>query len=94
MTALLTPEQAAERIRVCVKTLRRLRQEGAIRYVAVTSRKILYRPEDCDDFLASRVTTAVVTLFTQRRSAKRVARTGNVASFTARRQERQAQGRR
>lgn len=52
---LLTPEQAAERLRICTKVLRRLRQQGKIRYVAVTQRKIFYRPEDCDAFIESRV---------------------------------------
>lgn len=55
MGDLLKPEQAAERIHVSTKTLHRLRRGGLISYVAVTDRKILYRPEDCDQYLASRV---------------------------------------
>lgn len=54
MTTLLTPAQAAERVHVCEKTLRKLRREGLIRYVAITDRKIMYRPEDCQDFIDRR----------------------------------------
>ncbi|TZG26473.1 helix-turn-helix domain-containing protein [Sphingomonas montanisoli] len=52
---LLTSAEAAEQLRVCEKVLRRLRKAGAIRYVALGERKIMYRPEDCADYLASRV---------------------------------------
>jgi hypothetical protein len=48
---LLTEEQAAERLLMHPRTLRKLRQEGAIRYVALTGRKIAYRPEDCLAFI-------------------------------------------
>ncbi|MGO1304080.1 MAG: helix-turn-helix domain-containing protein [Sphingomonas parapaucimobilis] len=58
MTELLTPDQAARRLSVCTKTLRRIRQDGHIRYVAITDRKIRYRPEDCDDYVASRARKA------------------------------------
>ena len=91
---LLTPEEAAAYLRVCTKTLRRLRQEGLIPYVAVTERKIFFRPEDCDEFVKRRVTSAPIAPVTKRRGTKRVARQGNVVSFTARRQERESQRRR
>lgn len=55
MSALLTPDQAAERIHVSSRTLRDLKRRGLIRYVAVTERRIAYRPEDCDEFVAARV---------------------------------------
>lgn len=55
MTALLTPAEAAARIGVCVKTLRKFREHGLIPYVAVTDRKIMYRPQDCEAYLESRV---------------------------------------
>jgi excisionase family DNA binding protein len=55
---LLTSREAAERIHVSLKTLYRLRAEGGIRYVAITERKIMYRPEDCDEFIAERVELA------------------------------------
>lgn len=93
MTDLLTPEEAARRIRVSTKTLRQLRREGLIRYVAVTERKILYRPEDCAAFVEARTRTDDPTHVAprpRRRTAGKKA--GNVVSFTARRRERMGQG--
>jgi hypothetical protein len=89
MRGLLTPDEAAAHLRVCVKTLRQLRQAGLIRYVAVTPRKIFYRPEDCDAYLEScaKVETSSPT---HRRRAQRLRADTNVVSFSARRQERQA----
>jgi excisionase family DNA binding protein len=84
---LLTPEQAAERLRVSTKTLRQLRQRGLIRYVAVTQRKLLYRPEDCDAFVQSRLTVEEAPMLTRNRPTRR-AKSGNVVSFLARRRER------
>jgi excisionase family DNA binding protein len=92
VTALLTHDQAAARIGVCAKTLRQLRKQGMIRYVAVTGRKIFYRPEDCDAFLESRVTVDVPAEPTHRRRGKRLRNGGNVVSFMDRRRERQAAG--
>jgi excisionase family DNA binding protein len=51
---LLTPDEAAGRLGVGERTLRDLRKRGLIRYVAVTERKIMYRPEDCEAFSESR----------------------------------------
>jgi predicted site-specific integrase-resolvase len=86
---LLTHEEAAQRIHVCAKTLRQLRQQGLIPYVAVTTRKKLYRVEDLDAYLASRVKTEAYAP-TERRRAKRLRSAPNVVSFMARRQQRQA----
>lgn len=91
MSALLTHEEAAARLRVCPKTLRSIRQRGLIRYVAVTPRKIFYRPEDCDAYLESCVRTEAYAP-TARRKAPKLRGPGNVVSFTARRQERRAAG--
>jgi|KBSSwiStaDraftv2_1062776.scaffolds.fasta_scaffold1070907_1 hypothetical protein len=55
MTLLLTEEQAAEILHVSPRTLRDLRRHGAIRYVAITARKVGYRPEDCEEYVASRL---------------------------------------
>lgn len=88
---LLTHEEAAARIRVCTKTLRQIRQQGLIRYVAVSARKIFYRPEDCDAYLESQARFDVPSGPTKRRGAgKRLRSEANVVSFTARRQERLA----
>lgn len=56
MLNLLTEDQAAAELHVCTRTLRRMRQRGEIRYVAVTARTILYRPEDVAAFVEQRAT--------------------------------------
>ena len=53
MTALLTEQEAAARLRIGERTLRDERKRGAIRYVLLGKRKIFYRPEDCDDYVAA-----------------------------------------
>ena len=55
MSELLTEQQAADRLHMGERTLRDLRRRGLIRYVALTARKIAYRPEDCDEYVASRL---------------------------------------
>ncbi|WP_145073425.1 helix-turn-helix domain-containing protein [Sphingobium wenxiniae] len=84
---LLTPEEAAQRLHVSDKTLRRLRQQGHIRYVAITQRKIRYRPEDCDAYVASRVREDHQCPSTSRKNQRSTSTTSNivVADFTARR---------
>lgn len=87
---LLSHDEAAAHIHVCARTLRSLRQHGLIPYVAITSRKKLYRVEDLDAFLASRVTVEVHVPTKRRGSRKRLREEPNVVSFTARRRERMA----
>ena len=65
---LLTSAEAAAHIQVCEKTLRHLRQAGHIRYVAITERKIRYRPEDCDAYLTSRLREEAICPPTSRRT--------------------------
>ncbi|WP_176497800.1 helix-turn-helix domain-containing protein [Sphingomonas sp. HMP6] len=87
MTTLLTPPEAAARIHVSTKTLRQLRREGHIRYVAITDRTIRYRPEDCDEFIASRARKAPECPST-RKKTRRISTTissGKVVAFTGRR---------
>jgi excisionase family DNA binding protein len=88
--ALLTPDEAAERMHVCTKILRRLRDQGLIRYVAVTDRKIRYRPEDVDAYLESRVRMAEQPPQPNTGPARRKGRANghNIVSFTARQQQR------
>ncbi|WP_428480375.1 helix-turn-helix domain-containing protein [Sphingomonas beigongshangi] len=90
MGDLLTPEEAAKRLHVCTKTLRRLRTNGQIRYVAITDRKILYRPEDCDDFVAACARKAPECPSTSRKTRRISTSTssGKVVAFTARRAQR------
>lgn len=93
MSDLLTHDQAAARLKVCAKTLRRIRQDGLIPYVAVSARKIFYRPEDCDAYVVSCVKVAVPIGPTRRKSTRRAQQNSNVLSFMAGRRERQARGR-
>ncbi len=55
MTDLLTEEQAAKRLLMSLNSLRAIRKRGAIRYVAITARKIAYRPEDCEAYVQSQL---------------------------------------
>jgi hypothetical protein len=90
---LLTPEEAAARLRICAKTLRSIRQRGLIRYVAITKRKIFYRPEDCDAYLASCVKAEVSQAPPARpkgRRSSKLVHSANVVSFSDRRRERLA----
>jgi hypothetical protein len=91
---LLTEAEAAARLRVCTKTLRSLRRTGQIRYVAVTQRKILYRPEDCDAFVDARSRTEEPVSYTPPRPRPRTGKRhgATVVSFTARRQQRLGAG--
>ena len=85
MTDLLTPEQAAKRLHVSTKLLRRLRRQGDIRYIAITDRKIRYRPEDCEDYLESRVRQVQMPHHPQSNGRRRAKGVGIVVPFTARR---------
>lgn len=57
---LLTAREAAARIRVCTKTLGRLRRTGKIRFYATGGRAFHYSVEDCDAYLDSCRTLAQV----------------------------------
>lgn len=85
--ALLTEAEAAAMLRVCPRTLRRLRQSGAIRYVALTGRTVAYRPEDLQALIEQHTQTCDERTPTRRRSAARQ-RQGEVIGFTARREQR------
>ncbi|WP_394648165.1 helix-turn-helix domain-containing protein [uncultured Sphingomonas sp.] len=54
VSQLLTSEQAAERLHMSERTLRKLRQSGEIAYIAVTDRRYRYTPEDLDAYLETR----------------------------------------
>ena len=85
MQTLLTEEQAAETLHVCTRTMRRLRKRGEIRYVAITSRTILYRPEDIAAFVEQRATIEDTTPSIRSRPNRKRANEPVVLSFTARR---------
>ncbi len=86
---LLTEEEAAEQLRLCPRTLRRERQAGRIRYVALAGRRIAYRPEDCLAYIESRLRLETPSRTVPRPKASRKRNGGaNVLSFTARREAR------
>jgi excisionase family DNA binding protein len=82
---LLTEEQAAERLLLHPRTLRKLRQAGEIRYVALAGRKIAYRPEDCAAYVERHVRQAVNDQ-PKHRPGRTVGnrRGGNILTFSAR----------
>ncbi|WP_375194754.1 helix-turn-helix domain-containing protein [Sphingobium sp.] len=84
---LLTPTEAAKRLHISDKTLRRLRQQGHIRYVAITERKIRYRPEDCDAYVSARVREDDQCQSTSRKTRPSTSTISSivVGDFTARR---------
>lgn len=55
MTELLTEAEAARRLLISLSSLREIRRRGGIRYVAVSTRRIAYRPEDCDEYVQAHV---------------------------------------
>lgn len=55
MKDLLNPREAAEKLHISERTLRDLKKRGAIRYVALTERRIMYRPDDLADYINGRV---------------------------------------
>lgn len=81
---LLTEEQAAERLLMNPRTLRKLRQAGAIRYVALTGRKVAYRPEDCEAYVQSRIRQAEAAPSRPRARMAGNRRSGNIIPFSAR----------
>jgi excisionase family DNA binding protein len=54
MSDLLTASQAAARLNISERTLRKLRQSGQIPYIALTDRLFRYTTEDCDEYVATR----------------------------------------
>lgn len=88
----MTEEQAAERLLMHPRTLRKLRQEGQIRYVRITSRKIGYRPEDCAAFAERRCRLEIpveTAPLPRGRARPKPKNDGNVLSFMERRRARQ-----
>lgn len=59
MSGLLTADEAAARLSISERTLRKLRMAGEIPYIAISGRIYRYTPEDCDAFLAERKRTDI-----------------------------------
>lgn len=87
-SVLLSPQQAAERLMVSERTLRDLKRRGAIRYVAITSRRIGYRDDDLADFIARQVRCdehAEPQKPSKRRASVSGAAAANIVPFSQRR---------
>ncbi|PXA99936.1 hypothetical protein DMC47_00780 [Nostoc sp. 3335mG] len=92
VSELLTSDEAAARLHLSTRTLRELRRNGLIRYIAITDRKILYRPEDCEDYIASRARKATECPSTSRKTRRTSTSTSSstVVGFMARQAARQS----
>lgn len=89
MNTLLTEAEAASRLRMSPRSLRDLRQQGRIRYVAITARKIVYREDDLDEYVEAsiRVEQPAVEVKPQgkrRRQSISATPSGKVVPFTQR----------
>ena len=78
--ALLTADQAAARLGISERTLRKLRQRGDIPYVPVTDRLIRYDEADCEAYLASRRRTDEPCPSPSKTNVRRI---GNMTSSAA-----------
>lgn len=79
---LLTEPEAAERLKVCARTLRKARDAGRLTYVLI-GRRILYTPEDLQRFIAesTRQGNPMPKTTPTRRTATKA---GTVVPFSAR----------
>lgn len=84
MTQLLTEMEAAMRLRIGERTLRGIRQRGEIRYILIGARKIFYRPEDCEEYLAARLRMEQPCQTSTKRRRQRNANVGNIVPFSRR----------
>lgn len=84
MKLTLTEAEAAQQLGLSPRTLADLRRSGKIRFVALSARKIAYRPEDVLAYRDDQARLAVPVVPARPRIAKLV-RTGNVVPFSQRR---------
>ncbi|OWQ95123.1 helix-turn-helix transcriptional regulator [Sphingopyxis witflariensis] len=91
MIELLTEKEAAARLRISERTLRDIRGRGEIAYVRISARKILYRLEDCDNYIASRVRQNTPLQPTERRTSRK--RADGIIPFSQLMREKKERGR-
>ncbi len=85
---LLTPQEAAERLRLSERTLRDLKRTGAIRYVAISPGRIAYRADDLAEYITTRVQCDQAPEpkpRTKRRVSVRAGTAHNIVPFSQRR---------
>lgn len=76
-----TEAEAATYLRMGERTLRELRRRGQIRYIALTARKIAYRPEDCEEYLSARVRVEPTCDTKPKPKRRSAGRRGNVVAL-------------
>jgi len=84
MGALLTEPEAAEMLHMSARLLREKRRMGLIRYVALSARKVAYRPEDCREYIDSQTRIAVPLATSHNGKPAKQSRPGNVVPFSKR----------
>lgn len=84
MIPLLTEAEAAEALGLSARTLRKLRAGGSIRYVALTARRVAYRPQDLEAYVAGRVQMAAPATTQPPRAQRKPRHNARVIPFTAR----------
>ena len=82
MTALLSEDEAAQRLLLSPRTLRDLRAKGMIRYIRTSPRKIAYTPDDIAEFIAKHRCQDEPLCTKPNRTRRASGRTGNVVPFS------------
>lgn len=82
MSDLLTPAEAAQRLRMSERTLRNIKKRGEIAYVMAGERKLFYRSDDCDAYIASRVRKDVPVCQPAPKMKAPAKRRGNIIPFS------------
>jgi hypothetical protein len=82
---LLTEPEAAERLRICTRTLRKARQSGLLHYVLI-GRAVRYTVADLESYIdrLRQVQPACPPSGPTRRISKRSSRAGEIVPFTVR----------
>lgn len=82
---LLTEEQAAQALKLCVSTLRKERRAGNLPYILI-GRAVRYAPDDLSTFIERKRQIAVVPTVTTHKGRKASANRskGNIVPFSAR----------
>jgi excisionase family DNA binding protein len=90
---LLTANQAAARLDISERTLRKLRQAGAIPFIAVSERVFRYDAADCEEYLLNRKRTETLCPSPSKILGRRITSTtsrGTSGGFMAQRAARQS----
>ncbi|MBA4087400.1 MAG: hypothetical protein C0491_06320 [Novosphingobium sp.] len=87
MTGLMTEAEAAQRLRVCTRTLRKARRAGTLRYVLI-GRAVRYTEDDLVTFIDSLRTVSQACPAQPTRNTRRKNKSAKIIPFTERNQRR------